>query len=105
MSRIAKSVRPAASSFGASVDSPGAPDREVDPGPFVEALGLRGVDPGVDRIGREVEHQGRAFRPARFSTAPAAAGGAGEQQGGRQQRSDTSHLRGTLLLTQILEQI
>ena len=37
MSRIAKSVRPAASSFGASVDSPGDLDVEVDPGVPVEA--------------------------------------------------------------------
>ena len=98
MSRIAKSVRPAASSFGASVDSPGDLDVEVDPGVFVEAFGLRRVDAGVDRVGSEIEHDGRAFRHARFRTAPAAAGDAGEQQGGRQQRDSPSHLDGTLIL-------
>ena len=49
-------------------------DRQVDAGVAVEALGLRRVDPGVDRVGGEIEHQGRASRRARFRTAPAAAG-------------------------------
>ena len=93
MSRIAKSVRPAASSFGASVDSPGWRTWQVDPGVVVEALSLRGVDPGVDGVGREIEHEARAVRRARFSAAPAA-GGAGEQEDGRQQRDSPSHFAG-----------
>ena len=92
MSRIAKSVRPAASSFGASVDSPGCVDRQVDPGVAVEALALRRVDARVDRVGGEIEHERRAFRRARFRAAPAAAGDAGEQKDGRQQRDNSSHL-------------
>ncbi len=95
MSRIAKSARPAASSFGASVDSPGWWIVEVDSGVAVEALGLGRVDPRVDGVGGEIEHQARAFRRARFRAAPAAAGGAGEQQGGRQQRDSPSHLPAT----------
>ena len=79
MSRIAKSVRPAASSFGASVDSPGCVDRQVDAGVAVEALALRRVDARVGGVRGEIEHQRRADRRARFSAAPAAAGGAGER--------------------------
>ena len=67
-------------------------DVEVDPGVSVEALGRGRVDAGVDRVRGEIEHQRRAFRRARFSAVPAAAGGAGEQQGGRQQRGNSSHL-------------
>ncbi len=97
MSRMAKSVRPAASSFGASVDSPGWWIVRSMPGVAVEAFGLRRVDPRVDRVGGEVEHQARAFRRARFRAVPAAAGDSGEQEDGRQQRDSPSHLRTNLI--------
>ena len=59
MSRIAKSARPAASSFGASVDSPGwRIVRSILVA--VVALALGRVDAGMDRVRREVEHQRRA---------------------------------------------
>ena len=70
----------------------GLVDLQVDSRVGVEALAPRGVDPGVDRVGREIEDQARASRRARFSAAPAAAGDAGEQQSGRQQRDSPSHL-------------
>ncbi len=91
MSRIANSARPAASSFGASVDSPGCWIRSADPGVLVEIFSLRGEDPAVDGVGSEIEHDGRAFRHARFRAIPTAAGGAGDQEDGRQQRDSTSH--------------
>ena len=94
MSRIAKSVRPAASSFGASVDSPGWRICEVDAGVVVEALALRRVDPGVDGVGREIEHERRAFRRARFRAAPPQPASAGEHEDGRQQRDSPSHFAG-----------
>ena len=92
MSRIANSTRPAASSFGASLVSPGWRTVEVDAGVAVEALLAGGVDAGVDRVGGEIEHERRAFRHARFRTALAATGDAGQQQDGRQQRDSPSHL-------------
>ena len=98
MSRIAKSVRPGGEQLRRVGRFARGLDVEVDPGVFVEAFGLRRVDAGVDGVGREIEHDGRAFRHARFRTAPAAAGDAGEQQGGRQQRDSPSHLAGTLIL-------
>ena len=63
-------------------------DVQVDAGVAVEALGLRRIDPGVHRVGGEIEHKGRAFRHARFRTAPAAAGDgrrAQEETGGDSQ--------------------
>ena len=69
-------------------------DRQVDSVVVVEALALRRVDAGVDRVGREIEHQRRALRRARFSAAPAAAGDAGDQESGRQQRDSPSHSQG-----------
>jgi hypothetical protein len=63
-------------------------DREVDALRVGEAARVGEVDPGVDRVGRAVEHEtGRATGPA---ARPAAAGG---QQGpeGRDQQSGTHH--------------
>ena len=68
----------------------GLADLEVDAGVLVVAAALRRVDPGMDGVGREIEHQRRALGRARFSAAPAA-GGAGERQDGRQQRDSRSH--------------
>ena len=87
MSRIAKSARPASSSFGASVDARRLPDLEVDPLVLVEAACEPRIDPGVDGVRREVEHEGRLPRRARFSavTSPQPAMAASAEDG-RQQR-------------------
>ena len=71
-------------------------DLEVDARVLEVAAGAGGVERGVDGVGLEVEHQGRAFRRARFSAATVAAGGHGraQRQGGRQQRGDPSHIGG-----------
>ncbi len=72
-------------------------DCEVDAGPLVEALRLRCVDAAVDGVGREIEHEARAFRHARFRAVLSAAGDAGEQEDGRQQRDSPSHLASKLI--------
>ena len=72
-------------------------DRQVDPGVLVEALAPGRVDPRVDRVGDEIEHDCRAFRHARFRAVPAAAGDAGEQKSGRQQRDSKSHVAANLI--------
>ena len=59
MSRIAKSTRPVSSSLIESVDGGRRDHVEADAGGAVVVARERGVDPGVDRVGREVEHQRR----------------------------------------------
>ena len=59
MSRIAKSVLPAASSFGASVERGRLADGEGDPVVVVVALVERAVDPRVHRVRLKVEHERR----------------------------------------------
>ena len=66
---------------------------EVDAGVVVEAVALRRVDTGVDGVGREIEHERRAIRRARFRAGPAA-GPSGEHEDGRQQRDSQSHFAG-----------
>ncbi len=59
MSRIAKSARPEASSFGASVDADGSRTVSAIPGVLVVALGERAVDARVHGVRLEVEHERR----------------------------------------------
>ena len=59
MSMTAKSVRPAARSFGASVESPGGWIVEVETLLGEPAALLRRVQPGVHRVRGEVEHERR----------------------------------------------
>jgi hypothetical protein len=66
-------------------------DRQVEPLVLEVALRVSGVEARVHRIRLEVEHQGRAFRRARFSAAPAAGRQGRAEEGGRQQRGDPSH--------------
>ena len=61
MSRIAKSARPVVSSFTLSVEADGRLT-EVDALRAVVVARQRGVDPGVDRVGLEVEHERRGLR-------------------------------------------
>ena len=91
MSRIANSARPASSSFGASVDADGSRISSSIPARSYSPRASAGVEPGVDRVGREVEHEGRLVRGARFSTAVAAAHERERERGGRQRRGDPSH--------------
>ena len=66
-------------------------DPEIDAGVAVEALALRGVDPGVDGVRLKVENEGRSLRSARFSTAAAARRKGKGGEDGRQQRDDHLH--------------
>ena len=87
MSMIANSARPASSSFGASVEADGSRTSRSTPRRR-SALLERRVDPGVDRVRLEVEHQGRLSRGARFSTVVPAA-----RRGGARGRRPPAALR------------
>ena len=94
MSRIAKSARPGLQQLRRVGGFARLVDGQVDAGVAVVALLLRRVDARMGGVRGEIEHQRRANGRARFSAATAAAGAAGCEQSGRQQRGNSSHRAG-----------